>query len=272
MHHPLLSSCLLVSFLFGVAASNSTAQEPVDVPERPVQESGQLEAEPADFRPSLPLPPSSHLRDGPQGPGGGKMMRPRGNGERGGFARKWRNPSSEDLDRFILVAGELKPEWGTSLTELRTTDQEQFQKAVSGSRRLWHLVELHERNPNLYTLRVQEWKNGDELRSLGRAYREATEAGNETGAAQLLEDLKKLSLAHVDLQIRVRAEELAAMSEALERLRQDMLLELEQREQLADELIEKVLTPKDDRPDSSSRSNPPGDPQVNPDPQDLEAS
>ena len=210
----------------------------------------------ADDAPEFVRPPN--MRNGSQGSGGVKRLRPRSIADRGAISRKWRNPTSEDLDRLILVAGELKPEWGTSLDALRKTDQEQFQKAVSSSRRLWHLVELHERNPNLYALRLDEWKNGDQLRSVGQAYREAIEAGNAQEAEQLLGELKELSLAHIDLQIRVRGEELAAMSEALEQLRQDMLLELERREQMADELIEQLLAPREERSGSESRKNPQG--------------
>jgi hypothetical protein len=240
MHHFSIPFCILA------LVAGAFAQDSSEAPQKEVQDTTQQE--PADVPEFIPPP---HLRDGASGSGGVKRLRPQSSRERHGVARsalrKWRNPSSEDLDRFILVAGELKPEWGSSLQSLRDTDQAQFQKAVSSSRRLWHLVELHQRNPNLYTLRLEELRNGEQLRALGRAYREAMEAGNSPDAERLLGELRKLSLSHVDLQIRVRGEELAAMSEALEQLRQDMLLELQRREQLADELIEQLLAPREER-------------------------
>ena len=249
MHHFFIQPCLLALFM---SASGGFAQAVDESSRQPVQESVEQDAENA---PGFVRPP--HLRDGPSAGGGVKRLRARANGERGGVSRRWRNPSAEDLDRLILVAGELKPEWGTSLQNLRETDQAQFQNAVSNSRRLWHLVELQERNPNLYALRLEEWKNGEQLRALGQGYREAIEAGNSQDAEQLLGQLKERSLAHVDLQIRVRGEELAAMSEALEQLRQEMLRELERRDQLADELIDRLINPREERPGSETRKKSP---------------
>ena len=173
--------------------------------------------------------------------GGDRPQRVEGQGPRVRLARKWRNPSPEELDRLILVAGELKPEWGTDLAKLRKTNQTRFKESVVRYRRLWHLVELQERNPALYELRLTEMKNGERLRQLATAYRVAVEEGSPEQADQLMVELKGLAQDQVDLQVRVRAEELSAMAEALEKLRLDMIEELAQRDELARRMVDSYV-------------------------------
>ncbi|MEC9157109.1 MAG: hypothetical protein VYB77_03150 [Planctomycetota bacterium] len=181
--------------------------------------------------------------------GGDRPLRMQGQGPRARLPRKLRNPSPEELDRLILVAGELKPEWGTDLAKLRKTNQTKFKESVVRYRRLWHLVELQERNPALYELRLTEMKNGERLRQLADAYRNAVDGGSPDQADQLMVELNGLAQAQVDLQVRVRAEELSAMAEALEKLRLDMIEELAQRDELARRMVDSYL-------DGSSRQLP----------------
>ncbi len=173
--------------------------------------------------------------------GGDRPHRMQGQGSRARLPRKWRNPSPEELDRLILVAGQLKPEWGTDLAKLRKTNQTKFKDSVVRYRRLWHLVELQERNPALYELRLTEMKNGERLRQLAQAYREALDGGSTDQADQLMAELNGLAQNQVDLQARVRAEELSAMAEALEKLRLDMIEELAQRDELARRLVDSYV-------------------------------
>lgn len=189
-----------------------------------------------DFKP----PTSEHH---PRGGSPGIHLSPGSGSQRAYAGRRGRSASPKELDLFIKVAGELNPKWQTRLEELRETNREGFQKAVGASRRLWRLVDLHQRWPSLYKLRVLEAKNDQQLKDLGRSYREAMQSENLQDAEIILEQLRVLALAQVDLQVRVRGEELAAMAEALEQLREEMLGELEQRSQLAEELVQKYLNP-----------------------------
>ena len=56
--------------------------------------------------------------------------------------------------------------------------------------------------------------------------------------------MKELALKQVDLKLRVRAEELAAMSSALDRLRNEVMMDRERRQAKADELVERLLSGK----------------------------
>ena len=111
-------------------------------------------------------------------------------------------------------------------------------------RRIWYLVELKAQNPNLYRLRIQEIRNDEMLWALATAHRDAEDLADITEAERIKTRLKELALKQVDLKLRVRAEELAAMSSALDRLRNEVMMDLERRQAKADELVERLLSGK----------------------------
>jgi hypothetical protein len=155
------------------------------------------------------------------------------------------NPSEADIDSFILVATELKPEWKDSLESMRAEDPAKFQQTLrSLGRRIWYLVELKAQNPNLYRLRIQEIQNDEILWAMASAHRDAEDLADITEAERIKTRLKELALTQVDLKLRVRAEELAAMSSALDRLRKEVMMDLERRQAKADELVERLLSGK----------------------------
>jgi hypothetical protein len=155
------------------------------------------------------------------------------------------NPSEADIDSFILVATELKPEWKDSLESMRAEDPAKFQQTLrSLGRRIWYLVELKAQNPNLYRLRIQEIQNDEILWAMASAHRDAEALTDINEADRIKTRLKELALTQIDLKLRVRAEELAAMSSALDRLRNEVMMDLERRQEKADELVERLLSGK----------------------------
>jgi hypothetical protein len=159
--------------------------------------------------------------------------------------RRMDNPTEADIDSFILVAGELKPEWKGSLETMRAGDPERFQETLrSLGRRIWYLVELKAQNPSLFRLRIEEIRNDEQLWTLAKAHRESLNEDDGATSEQILARLKDLALIQVDLKLRVRAEELAAMASALERLRTEVLMDLEQRQVRADQMVERLLSGK----------------------------
>ena len=79
---------------------------------------------------------------------------------------------------------------------------------------------------------------------LAREYRASVEAGPSAESERLLVELEKLALIQVDLQLRVRGEELAAMDEALKRIRVELLTEIDDREERAQALVERLTEPR----------------------------
>lgn len=170
-----------------------------------------------------------------------------GGGDRriGRGMRRMDNPTEDDIDSFILVATELKPEWKNSLESMRAENPAKFQESIKSlGRRIWYLVELKAQNPNLYRLRIEEIKNDEKLWALATAHRESLDLGDTDNAESIKSRLAELALIQVDLKLRVRAEELAAMSTALDRLRNEVMMDLERRQAKADELVERLLSGK----------------------------
>lgn len=210
--------------------------------------------------PDVPVATPTDIPPGPPGDGRRGEKRRQGNGsekggssrihDRGGsqrmmMGRRWRNPSPEDIALFIKVAGDLNPEWRDSLLKLQAEDAEGLKVAMyTNGRRLWQLVELRDRNPKLYRLRLEEIRTQDTLRALGREYRASVEAGPSAESERLLVELEKLALIQVDLQLRVRGEELAAMDEALKRIRVELLTQIDDREERAQALVERLTEPR----------------------------
>ena len=155
---------------------------------------------------------------------------------------RWRNPSQADIELFMEVVKELNPDWGKTLDELGEQDEEAFRKAISNyGRRLWQLVELRKQNPGLYTLRIKEIRTRQRLQELGIAYRLALAEQRSEDVVRLLTDIQEKAQEQIDLQMRVRGEELAAMADALEELRRELLLEATERVQRAQQLVERVI-------------------------------
>ena len=169
---------------------------------------------------------------------------------------RWRNPSKEDIALFMEVVSELNPEWSKSLGELGEQDEEAFRTAVASyGRRLWQLVELRKQNPGLYTLRIREIRTRKRLQELGVAYRQALSEQRPAQVARLFSEIQLGAREQIDLQMRVRGEELAAMADALERLRQELLLEATERARRTEQLVQRVIEPPPvEAPASSTES------------------
>ena len=221
---------LLISFLlvFGAMAHECSVHAQDD------SGAGDVDSSSKEVRPDRghrTSPP--HMRSPDERRGGGRAM------------RRMTNPSEADIDSFILVASDIKPMWKESLGSLRAEDPARFQETLRGmGRKIWYLVELKAQNPSLYKLRIEEIKNDEQLWKLAAAHREEVDLGESESANQILVRLKELALIQVDLKLRVRAEELAAMASALVRLRGEVLMDLEQRQARADQLVEHLLSGK----------------------------
>jgi hypothetical protein len=232
-------ACLLIS---GCCVSHAFGQSGAQVSDQ----ADQALEEPAQ------TPPTRGLRGEGRGARQG-MLAPRSY-DRSGSGRsmgRWRNPSDADIALFMEVVQELNPDWSASLDKLSKQDAEAFRKSiVSNGRRLWQLVELREQNPSLYGLRIEEIRIRQRLRDLGSAYRQAFAEGRSQEMAALLLQIRGSAQESIDLQMRVRGEELAAMADALEKLRQELLSEATDRENRAEELVQRLIAPET-KPSSS---------------------
>lgn len=191
-----------------------------------------------------PTPPrAGDRRRGERGRlGGGAMRFPRGDGDgpEPGDDRP-RRLSPQQVELVVETAREIFPEWAERLESLREQDPDGLDRAIAGNaRRLFALAMLRERNPDLFKMKVEELRNQIELRRLSSRMQELAEAGDQAAIASTREEIRVLAAKHVDLGLRTRAMELAAMDEAIRRMRTELEADSLARDAAIDELVAAV--------------------------------
>ena len=237
-----------VVFLGLSLADAARAQQPVDAPKQADQEIDRPYdgTAPPRGRPGFGGPP----REG-RGERGDSSRR-------GQLGRRWRAPSEEDIERFLVVAGEFDAQWRDDLVKMRNEDQDRFRQAtVTYGRRFWQLVELREKNPGLYHLRLEELKNHRKLRQLGRQYHSAIEQDDTETAERFKLEIIAVARVQIEIEMRVRGEELAAMAAALKRMRESLIAETETTEDRAQTLADLILNPPAEGEGIPERPGPP---------------
>ncbi|MFM1889838.1 MAG: hypothetical protein RLZZ565_595 [Planctomycetota bacterium] len=249
---------LLASLAWSASSLASDQAPPAPTPESAAQ------------APSSEAPPrTSERRRGDRGRFGGGMRWPRGDGDgpdRGPDGPRRLSP--EQVERVIETAREVFPEWASRIEELREQDPEGLDRAIAGNaRRLFALAMLRDRNPDLYKMKVEELRNQMELRRLSGLMRELAESGDQVALASTREEIRVLAAKHVDLGLRTRATELAAMDEAIRRMRAELEADSLARDAAIDELVAAVEAgrpPSDE--DRGLGRDPNGDPMSAPGP------
>jgi|GEM_PF-978021 hypothetical protein len=205
-------------------------------------------------------------RQGPQGSGPDLDGPPRGgigddDRRDGRGAGPRRRLSPEQIDAIVEVAGEVFPDGGARLRELRERDPEALERVLGRqARRLFTLAMLRQRNPELYALKLEELRNQMELRTLAARHEELQAQGDSAAAQrdEIQDRIRSIAERQVDLGLRVRGLELAAMDEAIRRMRAELATDAENREAAVAEMVELVLSGRElpvpeIRPESGGR-------------------
>lgn len=233
-----LPSIVALALAVSLTASSALGQgAPADAPSaKPVETPPSLEAAPQDGPPR-----AGERRRGDRDRFGG-MRRPRVEGDapdREGD--RPRRMSPEQIERVLATAREIFPEWADRLEQLREQDPEALERAVAGNaRRLFALATLRERSPDLYKMKVEELRSQMELRRLADHMQELADAGDAAALESTREEIRVLATKHVDLGLRTRAMELAAMDEAIRRMRTELEADSLARDAAIDELVAAV--------------------------------
>ncbi|MBM4104974.1 MAG: hypothetical protein FJ257_01495 [Phycisphaerae bacterium] len=254
---PTRTSLAAAILLAGV--STAKAQEPSPPPPRPQDRQ-------ADHAESPPAAPPSEAesgerRRGDRGARPGAPPWPRGGrGEREGDGSP-RRLTPEQVEMVIEVAREVFPEWGERLEQMRASDPEALERAVaSNARRLFSLAMLRRRNPELYELKVTELRNQMELRRLSEAMAALRGAGAEEEAIGALRaQIRVLATEQVDLELRTRALELAAMDDALRRMKDELATDTNARAASIDAMVEAIESGRPPADDPASGERVPGE-------------
>jgi hypothetical protein len=152
-----------------------------------------------------------------------------GNEQRRTDGMRWRPDGpmpQEMIDRVIAVARDVSPDLAKQLEEKRNVAPDDMSQAMRQSaRRLVALAVLKDRNPGLYAIRVEDVRLQLELRTLGEAYRAAQAAGDAAKTQALEAQIAGKVKAQVDVDLRARAQELVALDEQMQAMRDDLVQE-----------------------------------------------
>ena len=257
--------------LAGLALANAASAQQAPPPTPALPQDAAAPAAPQAAPEASEAPPrAGDRRRGERGRfGGGPMRFPRGDGaapERSDDPMRRLSP--EQIELVLETAREIFPEWAERLESLREQDPEGLDRAIAGNaRRLFALAMLRDRNPDLFKMKVEELRNQMELRRLSEKMRELAEIGDEAAIDSMREEIRVLAAKHIDLGLRTRAMELAAMDEAIRRMRTELEADSLARDTAIDELVAAVEAgrpPADDeremRRDPMGEGLPPGGP------------
>ncbi len=172
-----------------------------------------------------------------------------GNEQRRTDGMRWRPDGpmpQEMIDRVIAVARDVSPDLAKQLEEKRSVAPDDMSQAMRQSaRRLVALAVLKDRNPGLYAIRVEDVRLQLELRTLGEAYRAAQTAGDAAKAKVLEAQIAGKVKAQVDVDLRARAQELVALDEQMQTMREDLVQE---QKRTAERVVERTEAVKKGEP------------------------
>ena len=160
-------------------------------------------------------------------------------------------PTAEQLQQHLDVLEQINPDLAQRVREhlernpqrVRMLMQEQWP-------RLRRLVELKQRDPEMFELVVRDQRLERRTHELAEQYRQARDEGRQEEAEQLQQQLEDSLREHFDVRQTMRERELARLEQRLEEMRQ----RIQQRREARDELIEQRLEyltrePEHDRPE-----------------------
>lgn len=181
-----------------------------------------------------PPPPGERRFGGGDRRGFGPPRGPRGEGEQG---ESW----PEVQRRVMEVVRDVNPAWATAVEERMAADPEGTRRSLQqGARRLMALTVLKQRNPALYELKVAELRKQGEVREAAVAYHAAVEAGDEAQTAERAARLEQVARESVELGLRARAEELAALERTVQEFREELAADTEASGTRVGEVVERM--------------------------------
>ena len=148
----------------------------------------------------------------------------------------------EQLDKLVAVATDVSPEWGRMLRERVERDPDGAGRAIlANGRRLFALSVLRDQDPDLYLMKVTELRLQAEMRELAQEYRSAMQSGRTEDAEETRRLLADKVREQVDLDLRARAQELAALDQHVQQLRVELSRDTIDRQVRMNELLDRLL-------------------------------
>jgi len=147
--------------------------------------------------------------------------------------------SPEMIDRLMEVVRDLDADRAAKLEELRTSDPKQFSVVVARSgRHLLGLSMLKDRDPELYSIRIDELRKGQEISRIAQEIRAARDTCSDEELERLTTMLRNRIREQTDLNFRARGRELILLEQHIKTTREKLVEDINNR----NDAIEKRLT------------------------------
>lgn len=159
--------------------------------------------------------------------------------------------SPEMIDRLLALARTIDPARAERLAEMRRDNLPAFQRwFATNGRRLAGLLELERKDPELFSARVCELRAEAKVNNIARQYHKAREDGQLDEASRLEAEVRAAEDSRFDCYLRARGMELAILANKVEKMKQDLQDDLQNRDKIIEDRITTLLTapPDDDVP------------------------
>ncbi|MEM1447195.1 MAG: hypothetical protein AAGF84_14135 [Planctomycetota bacterium] len=157
--------------------------------------------------------------DGPMLIEDGDRDRDRGREDRRGG---WRM-SDEDLDAAYNIVVRLYPDLAERLDALRDEDPRRFKQTLERRfPRVRFLVQLQQRDPEMFDLRMADISLDQQTDALAKQLRDARAADDEDRYDELRDQIEAKVTQHFDVRQQIRAREIEMLKARLEELEQDL--------------------------------------------------
>lgn len=152
------------------------------------------------------------------------------------------NITDQEIKDILAVLRDLNPTMAERLHRALMQNREQARRMLAMARdRVKEMVEARRNDPELYKLRVQDFRLTQRTRMVARRARQADLDGNQRDARRLIVELKNIIREHFDVRQTMREHELHRLELRLDAMRKQLQQRAESREQLIQKRIDEVL-------------------------------
>ena len=154
--------------------------------------------------------------------GEGPMLIEDGDRDRGDRRGGWRM-SDEDLEAAYRSVVQLYPDLAERRDALRDEDPRRFKQTLERRfPRVRFLVQLQQRDPEMFDLRMADISLDQQTDTLARQLRDARAADDEDRYDELRDQIEAKVTQHFDVRQQIRAREIEMLKAKLEELEQDL--------------------------------------------------
>ena len=154
--------------------------------------------------------------------GEGPMLIEDGDRDRGDRRGGWRM-SDEDLEAAYRSVVQLYPDLAERREALRDEDPRRFKQTLERRfPRVRFLVQLQQRDPEMFDLRMADISLDQQTDTLARQLRDARAADDEDRYDELRDQIEAKVTQHFDVRQQIRAREIEMLKAKLEELEQDL--------------------------------------------------